>query len=50
MYKSLLEILTDKQIDLLRRRMWWAADCDKPYLLKFAYDSDFALLCIYHFS
>lgn len=50
MYKSLLEILNDKQIDLLRRHMWWAADTDKPYLLKFAHDGDFALLCTLHSS
>lgn len=44
MYKSLLDIFTEKQLELLRSKMWWAADPSKPYLLKYATDNDFALL------
>ena len=44
MYKSLLETYNEKQMEILRSKMWWVADQHKPYLLKFAIESDFLLL------
>lgn len=44
MYKSLLDTFTEKQIETLRTKMWWVADQDKPYLVKFAIENDFLLL------
>jgi len=45
--KSLLEIFNEKQLQLLKTKMWWVADRDKPYLLKFSLDDDdnYVLLC-----
>jgi hypothetical protein len=46
MYKSLLDVFSEKQMNLLRGRMWWVADRDQPYLMKFSNDTDYALLRI----
>lgn len=48
--KSLLEIFNEKQLQLLKGKMWWVADRDKPYLLKFSLDNDdnYVLLCPFH--
>ena len=46
MYKSIFDIFNEKQIDLLRAKMWWVADCNKPFLCKFAPDGETALIGI----
>jgi hypothetical protein len=48
MYKSLLDIFNDKQLELLRTKMWWVADQHKPFLLKFAVKDDFVLIRTTH--
>ena len=44
MYKSLLDTFNDKQMEVLRSKMWWVADQHKPMLVKFAVKDDFVLL------
>ena len=46
MYKSMLDIFTEKQMQILRGKMWWVADPHKPYLVKYASDGEFALIGI----
>ena len=47
MYKSLLEkFFTGKQLEVLKTRMWWVADQNKPFLVKFAIEGEFALIRI----
>jgi hypothetical protein len=44
MYKSLLEVFSQGELELLRSKMWWVADPNKPYLVKYATGKDFALM------
>ena len=39
MLKRPAELLNDAQITALKGRMWWVADRNKPFLMKFALQS-----------
>ena len=43
----MLDVFTEKQMQILKGRMWWVADPHKPYLVKYASDGDFALIGTY---
>ena len=37
-------MLTERQRNLLAGRMWWVADQNRPYLVKFALDANDTLM------
>jgi hypothetical protein len=42
--QKLETILTESQLSALRGQLWWVADRDRPFLLKFVLHEDAALI------
>jgi hypothetical protein len=42
--KTVNDIFSDKQIECLREKMWWVANRENPYVVKFAVCENMVLL------
>jgi hypothetical protein len=47
MHKTILDAFNDRQRELMKAKMWWVADRDKPYLIKFGVEGDYVMMRTY---